>query len=122
MSTHSNKATSRRIKCLSYGFFVASLLLGPAPHAAYANSAKISSSEFGAKWPFKVKEVEVRCRSLGQLKELVVIADGKSYALNGTAKRDRSLRDIEEIWLPDPSIPGTKINIGPIIERGKGLC
>ena len=47
---------------------------------------------------------------------------GSSYAVNGVAKATNKYRPIEEVWAENPSLPGTKKNIGPIINRGLKLC
>ena len=31
-------------------------------------------------------------------------------------------REIDEIWKANPGIPGTKINMGPLLDKGLSLC
>jgi len=50
----------------------------------------------------------------------VFIVNGKVYAVNGNAKI--RYRDTFEIWRDNPKIPGTKINIGEMIQMGLKLC
>jgi len=79
---------------------------------------KISKTEFGENWAFAVDEGILECRN----KEVVFIADGKTYAVNGTAKQSKRYIPIEEIWADDPNIKGIKKNIGFTIEKGLELC
>ncbi len=55
-------------------------------------------------WPFAVDEIKVYCT--GYKGVYCKANNGKTYALNGTAKgisqNDPSISKIEEIWLDDP--------------------
>ena len=86
------------------------------------NEAKISRQEFGTDWPFTVDEGLLTCKGSGGVGEVVFTAKGASYAVNGVAKGTKRYRPIEDVWAENPSLPGTKKNIGPIIERGLRLC
>ena len=44
---------------------------------------------------------------------MVFTTNGVSYAVNGVAKGTKKYEAIEEVWAENPSIPGTKKNIGP---------
>lgn len=49
--------------------------------------------------------------------------DGTDYAVNGTALTvEPDLPKIDAIWKNDPDVPGTRINIGPVIDKGLSLC
>ncbi len=61
-------------------------------------------------WPFKVNKVKIIKNKVG----LVVVANNKSYALNGSALKKYA--EINEIWLNNPNIPKIKIRIGHIID------
>lgn len=89
-------------------------------------------------WPFKPSAGTVRC----QVPNMVFfVAEGRRYALNGHALACvpnsgdpiaghclGPARNVEEIWLDDPSPPhplkvgDTKISIGDMISYGLGLC
>lgn len=74
-------------------------------------------------WPFSVPTVTLACRSpTGRGSGMVTVTtpDGREYAVNGTARR--SYPEVDAIWRTDPEIPGARINIGPVIERGLMLC
>ena len=86
------------------------------------NETKISKQEFGNDWPFTVDEGILACKGSGGVGEVVFTANGASYAVNGVAKGTKKYRPIEEVWAENPTVPGTKKNIGPIIERGLKLC
>jgi hypothetical protein len=96
---------------------VLSLAAGP---AALANgSARVTRAHFGKAWPLTVASGVVRCS--GQA--VTFTAAGRTYALNGVAEMQHpGWPQIERIWRKNPAIPGTRIDIGPIIERGLKLC
>lgn len=82
----------------------------------------VRRSEIGDAWPLTVEEVQVECLP-GSV--LLVHANGKRYALNGTAMGmadERGYADIEDIWAPNPDLPGTRINIRPIFDRAEATC
>jgi hypothetical protein len=75
-------------------------------------------------WPFTIDRAVLNCvvgaEEYG--KRVVVIADREMYALNGTAKSADLWPDFDIIWRDHPSIPGLKVDIGPMIDRGLSLC
>lgn len=81
------------------------------------------SSELGEvsdfEWPLTVDSGLIWCRGAGQL---VFEADGVQYALNGLAKNDSELLDIEAIWRDDPDVDGLKVDIAGLIEHGNAVC
>ena len=82
----------------------------------------IAAATFEDPWPFTVEEGVVRC--LGG-SAVVLIAEGTTYAINGLARgriADEGWSEVEPIWLENPSIPGTRIDIGPVIDIGLDLC
>ncbi|MDQ3802462.1 MAG: YebY family protein [Acidobacteriota bacterium] len=62
------------------------------------------------------------CHGRNGVGAVIFTADGRTYAVNGIARGTKKYREVEEIWLDNPSIPGAKRDIGPIIERGLKLC
>lgn len=85
-------------------------------------SAQVSRSEMGDEWPLTVDAGELRCQGSGGVGAVTfTTADGKTYAVNGIAKQN-GVPAIDPIWAKDPSIPGTKKNIGPLLDRGRALC
>ncbi len=83
-------------------------------------SVVVTEKEYGNKWPFTVPSVTLRCVSLPGGDGIIVECDGKKYAINGTAQS--TYPAVDPIWRDNPDLPGTKINIGPLIERGTELC
>lgn len=75
-------------------------------------------------WPLTVSKGVVRCEgSDGSGSVIFRAPDGTDYAVNGTAKAvKQDLPEIAAIWKKDPDVPGTRINIGPVIDRGLELC
>jgi hypothetical protein len=98
------------------------------PTRVSSNEIEISREEYGAAWPFTVdrgilKGVRVGKTSDGSpLAHLTFTAQGKVYAVNGLARGTKKYAEIEDIWAANPEIPGTRIDIGPIIDRGLKLA
>ena len=87
----------------------------------------LSRADFGKQWPLTVEAGVVSCEPLGANTRLgsVIFMDpeGKRYAVNGTAiAHYPGLPVIDHIWAPDPKVPGLKIDISPVIDRGLELC
>jgi len=105
------------------GLVLVGALLGD-PH-----EQKVSASTFPGEWPLTVEEDTLFCEPLdrsnpAQRQRVDRVAfrtpDGTTYAVNGTAQP--KYPRIDPIWRADPEIPGTKINIGGLIEAGRALC
>lgn len=90
--------------------------------ALRSNQVRITKDEYGDDWPFTVSEGVLEGAGSGGLGEVLFTADGVTYAVNGTAKQTGKYVDIEKIWADDPALEGLKKNIGPIVDRGLGLC
>ena len=103
-----------------------------------ATGKKLTSLDFGEKWPFTVSEGIVKCTEYGGV---VFEANGKVYALNGTAQMhsdEYGYANVAEIWAVDEKMVQamkdngyskeeierlkTRINIGSIIDVGLELC
>ena len=97
----------------------------PAEEQAAPDSGALAASDFPeGEWPLTVSEGVVRCEgSDGSGSVIFRAPDGTDYAVNGTAQTvKQDLPEIEAIWKKDPDVPGTRINIGPVIDRGLELC
>jgi hypothetical protein len=107
----------------------------------------ITKNEFGNEWPLSINSGVVKCLPIGN-GSVVFEAEGKTYAINGTAKgfaKKHNFYSIEDIWLDDPKFlemakeiakaeneplaevlksmgSPTKINISPVIDSGLKLC
>jgi hypothetical protein len=85
------------------------------PKAQYGGVVLVKE-DYGDKWCLSVDFCEVVCE--GQ--SILCYANGKKYPVNGTAKGYyKKLPEIEEIWLDNPKIEGTKISIEPLFEVGR---
>lgn len=76
-------------------------------------------------WPFTVPEGTLLCAPYGvggNQQSVTFVANRAMYAVNGTAKGTGQFEDIDSIWKENPDIPGTKVNIGPMLEKGLSLC
>ena len=77
-----------------------------------------SSEMFGSEWPFTVSSGVVDCVKGSAA---VFKANGKSYQLNGVASM-LGFESIDSIWKDNPAIPGTKVNIDPMIDLVLKQC
>jgi hypothetical protein len=83
----------------------------------------ITKESFGEAWPLTVSRGELGCRR-GEVTFIVVDdrnGNAVTYAVNAKAK-ESGHRDISEILADNPKSPGTKKDIGPLIDRGLKLC
>ena len=62
------------------------------------------------RWPFSSDIVQIQKKGYG----LSVIINKKKYNLNGAATKGEPL---ENIWLDNPEIPGTKISISRVLKE-----
>ena len=86
------------------------------------SEVKITKQEFGEAWAFTVDEGILSCKGSYGIGEVLFMANGKIYAVNGTAKGTKKYLPIDDIWAADPKIAGAKKNIGAFIEKGLKLC
>lgn len=112
----------KRIIALVYVIIISTLWAAPTA------TVKVTSAEFGKKWPFLVSGGVIGYEPLlvgrQKLALLTFESGGKTYALNGLAKgrsKERGYLDIVAIWKDDPEIPGVKMDISPITQRGLKL-
>lgn len=101
---------------------------------------EVTQQEFGSEWPFTITEGRLKCINSA----VVLITDENEYALNGVAQQE-GYSAIESIWKEDPNFyqmakqlsksegksveeviklmgTPTKVNIGPILDKGLALC
>jgi hypothetical protein len=70
-------------------------------------------------WPLTVSHGVVRCEGTS----VIFRANGRDYAVNGTAQMlHKEMAKIHRIWRRDPDVPGLRINIGPVLDKGLELC
>ncbi len=99
-------------------------LLLASPLAIAAPPKLIDAESYGEAWPFTFEEAHLQCYP----GKAVVVSDaetGRSYPLNGPATSKAGqlgLEPLEQVWLDNPTIPGTKVNVGPVIQEGLALC
>lgn len=102
-------------------FPTAIVAIGLLPVLALAASTPVSRETMKDEWPLTVSGGVLSC----ERGAVTFSANGITYAVNGTAMTHGKYlgwRDIREVWKDNPAIPGTKINIGPMIEKGLLLC
>jgi hypothetical protein len=86
-------------------------------------TARLSMSDVPeGEWPLTVGEGEVRCESSDGVNAVIFrTREGKDYLVNDTAQ-SRELPGIDPIWKKNPDVPGTHVNIAPVLDRGLELC
>lgn len=104
---------------MRFSFIILVTILLVACGGASVPSADISRETFGDLWPFTVEQGQLQCLSSTHL---VFIADGLTYAVNGTAKGSGKYRDIEPIRSPDPSDTRYPMSLQPVLDIGLPLC
>lgn len=82
-----------------------------------SKSVEISRDQYGNRWPFSVDSGKIKCID----GSVVFEANSYEYGVNGTSKM-RGYNKIEDIWLDDPNLPGTGMDIGFVLEIGNNLC
>jgi hypothetical protein len=82
----------------------------------------VSSEEFGSSWPLNVDSGDLRCEgSKGFGAVVFTDPDGNEYGLNGVAL-SQGYPPIDPIWKDSPELPGLKVSLGPLIDRGLAMC
>lgn len=97
------------------------------PDDAQSRPGLVTKTDLGDKWPLTVEYGFLSCTNKeagGMALELAVFTapDGTEYALNGSAKAHTDAQDIEPIWANSPNSPGTRVDIGPLLQRTRALC
>ena len=87
---------------------------------SYSTNMKISRDDLGDAWPFTVNSGVIACNHPSSA--VVFFTNEKMYAVNGVAKGQNRYADAREILRDHPSVAGSKIDIGPILDRGLKLC
>ena len=88
----------------------------------------VTKKQYGKRWPFTVPSGQLYCHGLGGgLGEVMFRVPFPStnagvYGVNGLARTRLKLPGITKIWRKNPNIPGARIDISPILDRGLKLC
>lgn len=87
-------------------------------------SLHVTRAEMGKDWPLSVNSGEVSCEGTKDSGALFFTHNGKRYGINGVALTGNRALDIREssFWANDPKIAGTKISIGPLMEKARSAC
>ena len=87
---------------------------------SYSTNMKINRDDLGDTWPFTVNSGVIACNHPSSA--VVFFTNEKIYAVNEVAKGQKRYADVREILRAHPSVAGSKIDIGPILDRGLKLC
>jgi hypothetical protein len=81
-----------------------------------SNEIEILKETFEGDWPFTVESGTLGCdKSM-----IYFTTNGKTYGINGISKK--TYPEPDEIWADNPDIPGLKISIGDVVNKGMELC
>ena len=78
----------------------------------------VSKTELGNEWLFMVEVGIVDCVDGNAA---IFIFGENTYAINGPAMA-AGFKSINSIWLSNPSNPGVKVSVGPVLELALGEC
>lgn len=84
----------------------------------------VSAEDSTAPWPFTVDRIILKCGDKA-LNHVVLEADGRTYALNGSARGSKRWPDFELIWKSSgsDSLGLIRVPLPPdLIQRGLALC
>ena len=90
-----------------------------------SDSTTVKELEFGEQWPLTVPEAELFCK---EYYAIYVKVGEHRYGINGMGKsylksnHSDSMRELKDIWRPDPRGVVSRVNITPLIEAGERLC
>lgn len=84
--------------------------------------ANITKAQFGDKWLFKIDEGLLECRGDNSIGEVVLTANGKTYAINGVAKQSGKYAPTEEILIDNSKASAMKNDLSPFINEGLKMC
>ena len=86
----------------------------------------VSDAEFGDAWPFHVETATLYCEGPDAIWAEIA---GQYYALNPIAPvwvaerhPDIALSNLATVWRDDPNNPGTKSDLGPVMDRALAIC
>ena len=94
----------------------------------------ISEDDYGrSAWPLTVDEAKLHCEKIsdlaGGIAMVWVEVNDLAYPLNGIAMdrlRDTRpglrVRDLKRIWRDNPTLPGYRIPVSPLIDDGLKMC
>lgn len=103
----------RKTICLSALLLVTATSCGEVP----TNEIAITQGQFGDAWPFTTSNGILKCEN----KAITFRTNTRTYGINGTAQ-GRGFPGPEAVWKVDPSVPGKRMDIGPILDKGLSLC
>jgi hypothetical protein len=72
-------------------------------------------------WPFTVPEGVLMCITKGFIPQVTFNVNDVMYAVNGAARLG-GFADPTAIVRDSAVIPGTKVDVGPVLRRGLALC
>ena len=93
-----------------------------------STNMKVSRADLGDAWPFTVDSGVVACNHPSSEIVFFTSQSQKIYAIDEVAKGMEMAKgmkryaDVREILRDHPSVAGSKVDIGPILDRGRKLC
>ena len=81
---------------------------------------QVTRADLGGTWPLTVDSANLMCEGGQQIQAVTVEVRGVRYAVNGSTAS--KAKDIRPIWADNPAVPGTKIPLAALLQRGADLC
>lgn len=82
---------------------------------------EISKEQLGDDWPLTVESGVLKCIDDNGILLAIIEVNGVEYQLNGAAK-SMGYENIDIIWSNNPSIPGARLSLSPLISKALELC
>jgi hypothetical protein len=91
-----------------------------------SDQIRLKQGDFGDTWPFTVNEAVLTCEQDAARSKssdaIVLFADGRRFAINGTAETSGRGENLRPIWRDNPDGFPPKISTSPIFILGMKLC
>ncbi|BAC88181.1 YebY family protein [Gloeobacter violaceus] len=117
-------AANHRILCTALAAALSLAACGAPKYQPNNRTLPVSKAEYGERWPLAVQSGALDCPLPGAV---VLKADGKTYALNGTAESTAKYQLVDGILTANPS--GGKVDsqtkialLQPLVDAGLQLC
>lgn len=92
--------------------------------SAQAGQQLLDAEDYGLQWPFTMPEAYLMCLD-GNAIAAMDPESGVMYAVNGAANskaKRLALEPLNSVWRENPELPGTRISVSTMIDKGLQLC
>ena len=86
-----------------------------------SSSLTVSRKSFAGDWPLLSDDATVVCGKQDSI-SVGVNVNGKTYALNGTAKANEGWPGLRPVWASNPIVEGLKVSVGDLLDYAAEKC